>query len=545
MPHSIVVNNLSFSWIDGAQVFDGLEFATRQGHTALVGNNGTGKSTLLRLIAGELAAAAGSISVSGRLAYLPQELPLRLDARVDSLLGIDHVRQALRAIENGDPSEENFAMVGDDWDVEERAIAMLDRLDLAHIGLDRTVETLSGGESMLVGLAGNLLKQPAVLILDEPTNNLDLEARQVLYRTIDDFTGALLVVSHDRQLLDRANVVAELREGDIRTFEGNFAAYEEAIAIEQEAAQRMARVAKADMQKQKQELMDTQVKLARRERTGRKAFENTRVPRAVARVRKRTAQVSAAKLKGDKQDDLSDARRRLDDAESKVRTDDHIRVDLPDTAVPAGRDVLTAKYVNFAGLYGEPDAPDPNGRGIDLHVRGPERIGLLGANGAGKTTLLRMFTGELTPDSGALKVSVPRYYLPQRLEMLDEALSVVDNMKRFAPNASETVLRTRAARFLFRTTRADQLVATLSGGERLRAALAAVLSAEPAPQLLMLDEPTNNLDITSVSQLCQALSAFEGALIVVSHDPVFLRDIGINRWLRVERGTGIREVDEP
>ncbi|HZE40599.1 MAG TPA: ABC-F family ATP-binding cassette domain-containing protein [Stackebrandtia sp.] len=528
----LTVNDLAFAWPDGTPVFDGLEFVASDGHTALVGDNGAGKSTLLRLVVGELTPSRGSITVEGHLEYLPQELPLRLDDRVDGLLGIAKQREALRAIESGDASEANFAVVGEDWDLEERARAHLDRLGLSTLDLDRTVGSLSGGESMLVGLAGRLLRQPKVLVLDEPTNNLDIDARASLYRAVDEFGGTLLIISHDRQLLERVGAVAELRGGRIRTFEGNYSSYEEAIAVEQEAAQRMVRVAKADMNKQKQELIETQVKLARRKRYAQKMWDNTREPRAVMKLRKRSAQVSAGKLKIDKQTDLADAKDRLDEAEDRLRDDAEIRVDLPETEVPAGRDVLSARGLGFGDII----------RDVDLLVRGPERIAITGPNGAGKTTLLRLIAGQLGPDAGIMKLTVPAHYLPQRLEILKPELSVFDNVRRFAPEADDTLIRTRLARFLFRTTKVHQVVSTLSGGERLRAALAAVLSAEPAPQLLMLDEPTNNLDMTSVRQLRQALSGYRGALIVVSHDTAFLDAIGVTRRLRVERGRGVVET---
>ncbi|ADD45578.1 ABC-F family ATP-binding cassette domain-containing protein [Stackebrandtia nassauensis] len=554
----ITANSLTFGWPDGGRVFDSLDFVVSDGRTGLVGDNGTGKSTLLRLITGELEPTSGAISVAGSVEYLPQELPLRLDSGVDELLGIADKRKALRAIESGDISEATFAVVGEDWDVEERARARLDRLGLSHVELDRTVGTLSGGESMLVGLAGRLLREPKVLILDEPTNNLDIVARELLYRAVDEFTGTLLIVSHDRQLLERVDAIAELREGELRVFEGNFSSYEEAIAIEQAAAQRLARTARADMNKQKQELVETQVKLARRERYGRKMMLNKREPKIVMGARKRAAQVSAGKLRNAKQDDVADAKLRLDQAEEKVRDDAEIRVDLPETEVHPGRDVFIARDLNFAGLFGD---------GVNLHVQGPERIALTGANGSGKTTLLRLIAGELDPQSGGLNLAVPWHYLPQRLELLDESLSVFENVRRFAPDAPQTLLRNRLARFGLRSGRsgrhsafrangvtgsaviapatADQPVSTLSGGERLRAALAAVLSSQPAPQLLMLDEPTNNLDMTSARQLAQALNAYRGALIVVSHDPVFLSELGITRWLRVERGEGVYETEGP
>ncbi|MFD0556780.1 ATPase subunit of ABC transporter with duplicated ATPase domains [Stackebrandtia endophytica] len=542
MSTSIVVNNLDFVWQDGQRLFTGLELTVSDGRTGFIGNNGSGKSTLLRLIAGELAPASGSIEVVGQVAWLPQNLPLTLDTHVDELLGIRPQRAALKAIEAGDTDEANFAIIGDAWDVEELARVELDRLGLEHIDLDRTVAGLSGGESMLVGLAGRLLTRPDVLILDEPTNNLDIVARRRLYETVESFSKTLLVVSHDRELLERMDAIAELRDSKVRTFEGGYTAYETAIGIEQEAAERMVRVAKADMNKQKQELIATQEKLTKRLRYGKKMHEQKREPLIVMNARKRQAQVSAAKLKIDKQTDLADAKSRLEEAEEQVRDDAEIKVDLPETEVPAGRDVCVVTDANVA--YG--DEPVFGEDGFSLHLRGPERVALVGANGSGKTTLLRLLAGELTPHSvsmqrGSVKLGVSAHYLPQRLELLDESKSILDNMRRFAPSASNTLLRTRLARFLFRKDRPDQLVETLSGGERLRAALACVLSAEPAPGLLMLDEPTNNLDMTSTRQLEQALNAYRGALVVVSHDVAFLRAIGINRWLDVERGVGVTE----
>ncbi|WP_443732294.1 ATP-binding cassette domain-containing protein [Streptomyces olivaceus] len=224
---------------------------------------------------------------------------------------------------------------------------------------------------------------------------------------------------------------------------------------------------------------------------------------------------------------LAEAKERLDDAAEAVRDDDEIRVDLPYTAVPPGRTVLTLR--DLVPAYGARLTG-----GLDVH--GPERIALVGRNGAGKTTLLRTVAGELEPVAGEATAHVPLRFLPQRLDVLDGELSVAENVARFAPGATNNLIRARLARFLFRGARADQPAATLSGGERFRAALAALMLAEPAPQLLMLDEPTNNLDMASVRQLTSALEAYEGALVVAAHDLPFLESLGITRWLLLEEG---------
>ncbi|MGW1615116.1 ABC-F family ATP-binding cassette domain-containing protein [Streptomyces sp. NPDC002285] len=527
MSTSITCTSLSFTWPDGSPVFEGLDVAFGPGRTGLVGINGSGKSTLLKLIAGELTPADGAVRVAGEVGCLPQNVTLDTGLKVDEALGIADRRAALHAIEAGDVAEKHFETVGDDWDVEERALATLGELGLGHVELDRAIGEVSGGESVLLRLAALLLRRPDVLLLDEPTNNLDLYARRRLYTAVASWPGVMVVVSHDRELLELVDQIADLRSGEVTWFGGNYSAYEEAIATEQEAAERMVRVAEADLKKQRRELVDAQVKLARRRRYGQKMWDQKREPKIVMGARKRAAQESAGKHRIMHEERLAEAKDRLDDAVDAVRDDDEIRVDLPYTAVPPGRTVLTLMDLELA--YGARVAG-----GFDL--RGPERIALIGRNGSGKTTLLRTIAGELEPVAGEAKAHVPLRFLPQRLDVLDEELSVAENVARFAPGATNNRVRARLARFLFRGARADQKAATLSGGERFRAALAALMLAEPAPQLLMLDEPTNNLDMASVRQLTSALESYEGALIVASHDLPFLESIGITRWLMVEDG---------
>ncbi|MCQ4209573.1 ABC-F family ATP-binding cassette domain-containing protein [Streptomyces longispororuber] len=521
---SIAVTALDFTWPDGTAVFEGLQVAFGPGRTGLIGLNGSGKSTLLKLIAGELKPADGTVRVSGEIGCLPQNVTLDTALRVDEVLGIAATRTALHAIEAGDVGEENFAAVGDDWDVEERAIATLGELGLGHVDLDRTIGEVSGGESVLLRLAALLLRRPDVLLLDEPTNNLDLHARQRLYAAVESWSGVMVVVSHDRELLERVDQIADLRGGEVTWYGGTYSAYEKALAAEQEAAERMVRVAESDVKKQKRELTEAQVTLARRRRYGQKMWDSKREPKIVMGARKRAAQVSAGKHRILHEEKLAEAKERLDVAVEAVRDDDEIRVDLPCTAVPPGRSVLSLHNVTTA--YGARVAGE-------FELRGPERIALLGRNGSGKTTLLRTIAGELAPAGGELETHVPLRFLPQRLDVLDDRLSVAENVARFAPQATNNRVRARLARFLFKGARADQPAGTLSGGERFRATLAALMLAEPAPQLLMLDEPTNNLDMASVDQLTSALEAYEGALIVASHDLPFLESIGVTRWLHL------------
>jgi ATPase subunit of ABC transporter with duplicated ATPase domains len=517
---SVTCSALSFRWPDGTTVFDGLNLGIGRGRTGLVGANGTGKSTLLRLLAGQLRPAQGSVTIGGRLAYLPQDITLGTNLRVDQALGIAGRRAALRAIEGGDVSEEHFETIGDDWDVEERTLATLSSLGLGDVGLDRTVGQLSGGQTLLLALAAVLLERPEVLLLDEPTNNLDVFARRRLYAAVDSWrSGILVVVSHDQELLERVDRIAELRSGSVNWFGGGWTAYQEAVAGEQEAAARILRTAEADVRRQRRDLEETQIKLAQRARHSKKLDAEHRAPRIIAGERKRSAQVSAAKLRGVHEERLEEARERREAAANAIRDDAEIRVSLPHTAVPAGRNVLTLRELRLR--FGQL-------REGNLEVRGPERIALTGRNGAGKTALLRTITGELAPQSGEAMTFVPVRLLPQRLDVLDDELS---NAARLAPGVTDNHIRSQLARFLFKGAAAERLAATLSGGERFRAALATTMLAAPAPQLLMLDEPTNNLDLASVRQLTSTLDSYRGALLIASHDLPFLESVGITRWL--------------
>ncbi|MFJ1883878.1 ATP-binding cassette domain-containing protein [Streptomyces sp. NPDC088137] len=348
----------------------------------------------------------------------------------------------------------------------------------------------------------------------------------------------LVVVSHDRELLERVDRIAELRTGSVNWYGGGWSAYEEAVAAEQEAAGRTLRAAETDVRRQKRELEETRLKLARRQKNGRKAAAEGGLPKILAGRRKRSAQESAGRLRGVHEERLDEARERREEAAAAVRDDAEIRVSLPHTAVPTGRTVLSLHGLRprFGRL-----------READLQVNGPERIALVGRNGAGKTTLLRTLTGELAPLAGEARTFVPVRFLPQRLDVLDEELSVVANVARTAPGVTDNHIRAQLARFLFQGKRAEQPAGTLSGGERFRAALAATMLAAPAPQLLMMDEPTNNLDVASVRQLTGALDSYEGALLIASHDPAFLGSIGITRWLLVDeelRETSAEEVAE-
>ncbi|MEU8205178.1 ribosomal protection-like ABC-F family protein [Streptosporangium sp. NPDC049046] len=529
----IICSNLSFSWPDDTPVFQDLSFTVGAGRTGLVAPNGAGKSTLLKLIAGEYRPGGGSVSVEGVLGYLPQTLPLTGDLTVAEVLEIAPVIRALDAIESGDTDEEHFTTIGDDWDIEERTRAQLDRLGLGEISFTRHLRTLSGGQIISLGLAAQLLKRPDVLLLDEPTNNLDLDARRKLYDVLEDWNGCLLLVSHDRALLDRMDRIAELDRGEVRSYGGDFTAYEESVRAAREVAEKNVRNAEQEVKREKREMQQARERAARRASNAARNLKDAGLPKIFAGTMKRDAQESAGKANETHAARVNDAKARLDEAGRALRDEQKITLELPGTNVPAGRTVFLGRGMRVH--YGEREVFA--GEGADLTIRGPERIALTGSNGTGKSTLLRLINGDLEPEGGQARRADGRVaYLSQRLDLLDPGRTVAENFAAFAPVMPQDQRMNLLARFLFRGARAHLPVGVLSGGERLRATLACVLYAEPAPQLLLLDEPTNNLDLVSVGQLESALSAYEGAFVVVSHDERFLAEIRIDRWLRLSEG---------
>ncbi|GAA3702993.1 ABC-F family ATP-binding cassette domain-containing protein [Zhihengliuella alba] len=596
---AVVLNRLTFDWPDGRRIFDELT-ATLSGRVGIVGSNGTGKTALLRLIVGDLQPTSGQVTHSEapigpggapaarRPLYLPQRLTLVSDRTVASLLGIADQLAALRAVLAGreEGLVENMEAVGDDWDLEERAGTLLAGYGLpadSPAFLDRTVGTLSGGEAMIVGLAGIELRAgpDALAVLDEPTNNLDRLARRRFHAAVERWPGTLLVVSHDVALLRRVDAIAELRpvqvrggtadHADLRLHGGAWDSYVAAVEAERGLAERRVREAAAQVSAEKRQRIEDQTKLARRARQGRAAADS--MPKILANHLRKRAEESAGRQRSQRAAREEGARARLEDARGRLPADRSIAIDLPGTEVPAGRVLAELSLRLPDGILvhdgGVPvDAavgPDGGPGPLDpppaptlpepaLSIRGPERIAVAGRNGAGKTTLLQQVADAAV---------VPVGYLRQRLDSrprgqsrgqeegwagLDDAASVLENVRSAAPAAAPGTVRARLARFHFRGGRVDQPVGQLSGGERFRVALARILLADPAPQLLLLDEPTNNLDLESVDQLVEALEAYAGGLLVVSHDEDFLARLRITRSWELCRRDAVapgRETDLP
>lgn len=531
---SIVLSGLSFGFDPlGPPLLDGLNATIPPGRTGVVGRNGTGKTTLLRLLSGELRPTAGHLETPGAVIRLRQDLLQRPEATVAELLGIDHVLGALRAIEAGSLEQTDYDTVGQDWDVEARAIALLARrVPSLHADgvLDRTAATLSGGELMLTAMCGLELAGGAVALLDEPTNNLDARSREALHQAVREWDGTLLVVSHDVTLLNLGDSILELHEGRLTLHGGNFDAYQEHLAAEQVAAEQAVRAAGQKLRTERRERDHVQTAMARREQKSRKDYVNKRAPRITMKSwAEKSEKVRAAEnIKAAEK--VAEAAAAVGAAEERVRADRSIRVDIVDPGAARGR--------RLAELVGT---------NRTVHVTGGDRIGLVGDNGVGKTSLVRHLLHPLeprhTPAAGRLLTT--RYgHLDQRLE-LDDAATVLEVVRRAAPERQPQEVRGALARFLLRGEAVDRTVATLSGGERFRVALARLLLADPPPELLILDEPTNNLDLDSVGQLVDALRSYRGGLLVISHDQHLQARLELDQVVELDRTGALTEHGAP
>lgn len=524
----VTLDSVSAATPDGRLLFENLDLSIGAERIGLVGRNGVGKSTLLALIAGVRAPLGGVASRTGAVAMLDQTPDLSAAARLVDLLGVGEAWDRLARIERGDGDE--IDLVEADWDLPARL-----ELALADVGLDglapeRPATALSGGQATRAGLARLLVARPDVLLLDEPTNNLDAGARELVKRILARWRGGAVVVSHDRSLLRGMDRIVELSSLGARSYGGGYDLYVERKALEADAAQRDLDQAEREVRRVTREAQVARERKQRRDAAGRRFADRGGTPKIVLGMMAERAEASGAKegkLAGKLTAQAQDARAL---AEARVERARVLGFELPSSGLPEGRTVLAFDAASFAWPGGQPVIQD-----LSFRMTGPERVAILGSNGAGKTTLIRLTTGRLAPTAGEVRLQVPFALLDQRAAVLDDHQTILENFRRLNPGSSFNDAHAALARFLFRNAAALRMAGTLSGGERLRAALACVLCAATPPQLLILDEPTNHLDLDSVRAVEAALAGYDGALMVVSHDEDFLAAIGIERRILLKK----------
>ena len=526
MSSFITLSGLGFRTPDGRTLFDNLDLAFGAERTGLVGRNGAGKTTLIRLMAGQLAPSEGAVSRTGRIGVLAQSLSPPLGATIADLLDVGADLARLARIAAGDGDADDLAEA--DWALEARLQQAFVDVGLPGLDLTRPAASLSGGEATRVSLARLLIAAPDLILLDEPTNNLDAEARALVADVLRGWRGGAVVVSHDRALLREMDRIVELSSLGARVYGGGYDLYAERRAEEQATAARELDSAQRRARQVDREVQAAHERKDRRDAAGRRFAAKGSEPKMMLDAAAQRAENSARGASRLAERQRAEAAEALDQALARVERLKPIAVDLPSSGLASGKRVLAFEDVSFAW----PGA-SPLLEGVSFDMVGPRRMAVTGRNGAGKTTLIKLAVGDLQPSSGMITRGVRMALLDQRTAILDETGTVLDNFRRLNPDDSENACRAALARLLFRNDAALKPVAQLSGGERLRAALACVLGGSSPPGLLILDEPTNHLDLDSIAAIEAGLAGYDGALLVVSHDRDFLENIGVEGAVRL------------
>jgi ATPase subunit of ABC transporter with duplicated ATPase domains len=477
------VRGLSYTLANGRELFKNLNFSLDRRVAALVGPNGVGKTCLAKILVGELASGEGVIRRQGAVALLPQrEEPAHVDVA-------------------------EFLATRYQWSLHgEELLQGIDRL--------APCTALSGGQWMRVRLACALGGE--FVILDEPTNDLDRSGRDAVLRFLRQCEAGALLISHDRECLELCEDIFELSNRGLARFGGGWSAYVDAQEQERERLSTALELAKRERDRAVAERVERRARQEKRSRHAEASAARGGVPRILLGARKRRAQVTAGTIDVATSKRLEDAVRQAHEAFCEMKLDPVMYAELFARALPAQKLVAEARGFNICfkrWVYGID---------LDFTWRGNVRVAVKGANGSGKTTLLKALLGERFETRGELRRGdLVTLYLDQRCGLLDDDSSVFDNIRQVA-SGSETEIRNGLARFLFAKDAVFQKVGDLSGGERLRAALARGFLSAQKPDLMILDEPTNNLDLRNVRFLEGIVSEFQGALVVVSHDERFL-----------------------
>ncbi|MDI3318311.1 ribosomal protection-like ABC-F family protein [Pinibacter soli] len=527
----LILQGITYTHPNRDLLFDNLSFTiNQQDKIALIGNNGTGKSTLLKIIAGDIFPAKGAVKTNSKPYYVPQIFGQYNDVTVAQALQIEDKLHALKEILDGNMTEKNIAVLNDDWTIEERCAEALTHWDLKDIDLQLKMESLSGGQKTKVFLAGIIIHQPSIVLLDEPSNHLDGAARAILHDYIQSTTDTLVVVSHDRALLNLLDIVYELSEKGITAYGGNYEFYVEQKLIEENAFEQDLKSKEKALRKAKEterEAMERKQKLDAR---GRKKQEKAGLPTISMNTFRNRAEKSTAQMKdvhAEKIGSLSDA---VDKMRKQLPDIDKIRIGLNNSSLHKGKILINARNINYK--YNDELLWKNN---LNFLITSGKRIAIKGFNSSGKTTLIKIILGKFEPSTGAIdRAANKTIYIDQDYSLIDNGLTVYEQAQKYNyDHLQEHEVKNRLNRFLFTRPYWDKSCGSLSGGEKMRLMLCCLTMSDEAPDIIVLDEPTNNLDIQNIEILTRAINEYKGTLIVVSHDEYFLQQIGAEEELIV------------
>lgn len=525
-PALVSLQHLSFQFANGETLLEDLNLSIDQTPTGMVGRNGRGKSILAQLMAGILQPSSGTLKAPADVAYVAQNVVVPAGATVADITGTAPCLAALERMARGEGLNGDLELIDDRWDLAERLRLALDAAGLAALSAASYADQLSGGQLARVALIGAWLAAPQLLILDEPSNHLDRLGRAWLLQQVQDWRGGLVVVSHDRQLLNAMGRIIELSPLGVQVYGGNFDAYLKQRDAQQQAAVATWEYAREQRSRERRRLQKEHDSLQRNAARSRKQAETANVDRFTKSRWKSAATQIVSTMGSAHQDQKNTLDAQVRQAYERVVDETPTLLALAGSAVANGRQVLSLQHAQLPWL--DPLAPSTY---VTLELAGPVRVAVRGPNGCGKSTLLKLFAGQWQAVSGTCTVALACAYIDQQLTLLDDQRSVVEQLNLLDTPLVEAELRTRLALLQLDASRVTRRVGQLSGGERLKAAMAiAVWRGVPA-QLLLLDEPTNHLDLETVMAFEQALKGFTGAVVAVSHDEAFLQAIEPSHYL--------------
>lgn len=527
---SIIINSLSYVHPDKEVLFEQLNLSiARADKAALVGNNGAGKSTLLQIIAGQLSASGGELNVAEKPWFVPQHLGQYDAFSIAQTLGVDKKLHAFRAIAAGDADPLLFDQLEDDWEIEDKVNDALNEWDIGHLSPAQLMQELSGGEKTKVFLAGIMIWQPSVILLDEPTNHLDAASRAKLYAYILSSRATILMVSHDRHLLNLINKTIELSAFGLEVFGGNYDFYAEQKHGKLHALQSQLEEQSKSLKQTQQKARDLAEQRQKQEARGKAQGQSNSLPRIIAGGLKIKAEQSTAKILDKQQEKTSGIADQIQQIRSRIQQHLVLKIDIAASDMHHGKVLVEAEKMSFS--YSDKALWKP----LSFQLRSGDRLFISGNNGAGKSTLINLITGVMEPSEGTIKRNPFRYlYLDQDYSSLRPDLTVVEQLSfDNTRQLEEHQLKSLLIYSQFPKASWERKTEDLSGGEKMKLSLCCLAVSNNTPDLLILDEPTNNLDIKSLEILTEAVKSYHGTLVIISHDQHFIADIGIDREINL------------
>lgn len=527
----LILQNISYIHPDKNLLFETINLTVnRQDKIALIGNNGSGKSTLLKIMAQELQPLDGQLHALAEPYYVPQIFGQYNQLSIGQALGVEDKLRALHNILEGNATEENFNVLNDDWTIEDRCAEALNYWQLNKLDLSQKIETLSGGQKTKVFLAGISIHQPDLVLLDEPSNHLDISGRELLYEYIQSTKSTLIVVSHDRKLLNLLNNICELTKHGIKVYGGNYAFYTEQKQIEINALNQDLQSKEKALRKAKEKEREVTERQQKLDSRGKAKQEKASIAKIMMNTLRNKAENSTSKMKGVHAEKIGGISQELQELRSSVPDIDKMKFGFDNSNLHKGKILFKAGGVNYtysnALLWNED---------LTFQILSGERIAIKGLNGSGKTTLINIILGNLKPQIGTTySTHIKSIYIDQDYSLINNQLKVYEQAQQFNTTAlQEHEVKIRLNRFLFGKEDWEKSCGALSGGEKMRLMLCCLTIGSQSPDIIILDEPTNNLDIQNIEILTSAINEYEGTLIVVSHDDTFLEQTKISRTIQL------------